>query len=138
MSEHSFTPVLDAAHVRQLSPLTLAFVGDAAYELALRTMIVQDAERTPKDLQQATSHFAKAVTQAKMVEGLQASLTAEETDVFIRGRNSHSHTMAKHATAAEYRAATGLEAVFGYLYLSGQNDRMLALIEEGVNNIEGR
>ena len=123
---------MTAEAAKQLSPLSLAFIGDTAYETALRTMILQECDRTPKDLQKLSSRYAKAETQAVMAERLLDHFNEAEAEIYQRGRNSKSHTVPKHASVAEYRAATGLEAVFGFLYLSGQTERFYELIREGM------
>ncbi len=122
--------------VRTYSPLSLAFIGDGIYELVIRTMIVTKANRGNKDLHLATVKYVKAENQAKMVEILKPSLTQEEADMLRRGRNAKPGSVAKNARIAEYHRATGLEALFGYLYLTGQTDRMLELIKRGVEGLE--
>ena len=122
--------------VRAYSPLSLAFIGDGIYELVIRTMIVTKANRANKDLHLATVQYVKAERQAKMVEILKPSLTQEEADVLRRGRNAKPGSVAKNASLGEYHRATGLEALFGYLYLTGQTDRMLELIKLGVEGLE--
>ncbi|WP_434309235.1 Mini-ribonuclease 3 [Hominifimenecus sp. rT4P-3] len=123
---------LPGGDVRTYSPLTLAFLGDAVYELVIRTKIVEQGSRPPKQLHLATSKLVKAETQSKMAELLAEYLTEEEIMVYRRGRNAHPATTAKHATTGDYRRATGFEALMGYLYLSGQEERMIALIRQGL------
>ncbi len=111
-----------------LSPQSLAFVGDAVYELLLRTRIVQNGSRPAKQLQKESSRLARAGAQAAIYEKLQPFLTEEEKDIARRGRNAHPGTVAKHATVAEYRRATGLEALIGALYLQGNEARIGELL----------
>ena len=119
---------LQEVDLRTYSPLTLAFVGDCIYDLILRTVIVERHNASPNQLHQEKSRLAKASAQAQMAEALQPHLTPEEEAVYRRGRNAKSHTTAKNASVLDYRKATGLEALYGYLYLSGQEERLLALL----------
>ena len=114
------------------SPLTLAYIGDAVYELIIRSCIVTTGNAPVNKLHKKSSQLVKAETQAVMIKGLMDKLTEEEIRIFKRGRNAQSFTKAKNATVADYRMATGFEALVGYLYLSGQSDRMLELIREGM------
>ena len=119
---------LQEVDLRTYSPLTLAFVGDCIYDLILRTVIVERHNASPNQLHREKSRLAKASAQAQMAEALQPHLTPEEAAVYRRGRNAKSHTTAKNASVLDYRKATGLEALYGYLYLSGQEERLLALL----------
>ena len=123
-----YLPRLTAAEARALAPLTLAFIGDAAYELCNRTRLVQEADRNPKELQRRASAFARAPFQSAAMEVLEPLLTEEEAEVYHRGRNAKSQTKAKNASIQDYRRATGFEAVLGYLYLSGNLKRVLELV----------
>lgn len=118
--------------IRTYSPLTLAYIGDAIYDLVIRTVVVERANRPNGDLHHITVKYVNAGAQAKMIEALQDKLTEEEQTVYRRGKNSKPHTMAKNATPADYRKATGFEAVMGYLYLKGETERMLELIRTGI------
>ena len=122
---------LDKITAQTQSPLVLAYIGDAVYELVVRTKVISHAEATVSKLHHRSSQLVKAQTQAASVKLL--SLTQEEERIFKRGRNAKSYTMAKNATMADYRAATGFEALIGYLYLDGQTERMLQLIHEGID-----
>lgn len=121
--------------VRAYSPLTLAFLGDAVYELLIRTMVVTKANTSPNQLNKQSSALAKAATQAEMMHGMMDHLTDEERAVFKRGRNANSATKAKNATVTDYRTATGFEALVGYLYLKGKLTRIIDLLQIG---LEGR
>lgn len=118
--------------VRTYSPLTLAYIGDAVYDLIIRTVVVERANRPANDLHHITVQYVSASAQAKIAEALSESFTEEEQDVFRRGRNSKPHTMAKNASSGDYLKATGFEAVLGYLYLCGRMDRVLWLVETGI------
>ena len=122
--------------VRSYSPLTLAYIGDGVYDLVIRTLVVERANRPPNELHKLTSAYVKAEMQAKMIVALKDELTEEEAQVFKRGRNAKPYTTAKNATRADYHKATGFEAVMGYLYLTGQNQRMLELIRRGLELME--
>lgn len=117
--------------LKTYSPLTLAYVGDDVYDLVVRTVIVKRANRAANELHKAASNLVKAQTQARMAEVLQPLLTQEEEAVYRRGRNAKSGTSAKNASIVDYRKATGLEALFGYLYLDNQFDRVLELMKAG-------
>ena len=121
--------------VRSCPPLTLAYIGDAAYELVIRTMVVEKGNRQANQLHKITTSYVKAQAQAAMIEALEMDLTEEELAVYKRGRNAKSYTSAKNASILDYRKATGLEALIGYLYLSGREERALFLIREGIGRI---
>lgn len=114
--------------VRTYSPLTLAYIGDAIYDLVIRTVVVERANRSAKNLHKTVIRYVNARTQAQMIEVLEAELSKEEAAVYHRGRNAKAYTTAKNASVAEYRMATGLEALFGYLYMNGETDRLLTLV----------
>lgn len=120
---------VDAAN---MSPLTLAFIGDAVYEMAVRTIFVSRGSTSVEKLNRMCSHFAKAPTQALIANRIMDSLTEKEQGVFRRGRNAKAMTKAKNATIIDYRIATGFEALIGYLYLSQQFDRMIEVISNGL------
>ncbi len=124
--------------VRGYSPLTLAYIGDGVYDLVIRTLVVERANRPPNELHRLTSAYVKAEAQAKMIVALKDELTEEEALVFRRGRNAKPYTAAKNATRADYHKATGFEALMGYLYLTGQNTRMLELIRHGLERMEDK
>ena len=118
--------------VRAYSPLTLAYIGDVIYDLVIRSVVVERANRSANDLHKKTTRYVKAETQAKMIQALQEELTEDEAAVYKRGRNAKSYTSAKNATIGDYRKATGFEALMGFLYLTDQTDRMLFLIKRGI------
>ena len=114
--------------VRSFSPLTLAYIGDCVYDLIIRTR----GNRAANLLHRATVKYVKAPAQASVIEALQDDLTEEEQAVYKRGRNAKSHTAAKNASIEDYRKATGLEALVGYLYLTDRFDRVLELTKIGL------
>ncbi|HIV34736.1 MAG TPA: ribonuclease III [Candidatus Blautia intestinigallinarum] len=121
--------------LRTFSPLTLAYIGDGAYEIVIRTVLVKQGNCPVNQLHKKASQLVKAQTQSAMMDILEPLLTEEEYRIYKRGRNAHSPTMAKHASMADYRRATGFEALIGYLYLKEDWERMLDLIRAG---LEGR
>lgn len=120
------------ADIRSYSPLTLAYIGDAVYDLIVRTVVVERANRAASALHKKTSSIVRAKTQSDMIEVLMPKLTEEEAEVYKRGRNAKPHTTAKNASVSDYRRATGFEALVGYLYLTGNFDRVLVLVKEGL------
>lgn len=126
---------LKEVDMKAYSPLTLAYIGDAAYELVIRTMVVEKGNRQASQLHRLTTSYVKAQAQAAMIEALEPELTEEELAIYKRGRNAKSYTSAKNASILDYRKATGLEALIGYLYLSGREERVLFLIKEGIGRM---
>ncbi|MDO5037885.1 MAG: ribonuclease III domain-containing protein [Tissierellia bacterium] len=120
----------------QLPPLVLAFLGDGVFELFIRTYHMGRPAKVHQ-LHQKTAAIVKAQTQAKLVKDLEAMMTGEEAGVFRRGRNAQSKTMAKNASVSDYRYATGFEALLGYLYISGQNQRLKDYFDAIERMIEG-
>lgn len=121
--------------IKTYSPLTLAFIGDCIFDLIIRTVVVERGNRSPQSLHKRKSEIVKAKTQAEMVEELLPMLTPEEESVYRRGRNAKSYTSAKNATIADYRKATGLEALMGYLYLTDHEDRIIELTKNGLEKL---
>lgn len=124
--------------IRTFSPLTLAYIGDAIYDLIIRTIVVERGNRSANNLHKTTIKYVNARVQAKMIDALEEMqvLSEEEVAVYHRGRNAKSYTSAKNASIIEYRKATGLEALCGYLYLQGLQERMLQLIKQALEKIE--
>ena len=122
--------------IRTYSPLTLAFIGDGVFDLIIRTIIVERANRSPHDLHKMKSAVVKAKTQAELGEAIQELLSEEEQSVYRRGRNAKSGTTAKNASVGDYRKATALEALVGYLFLLNQEDRILFLVKAGLEKLE--
>ena len=122
--------------LRSYSPLTLAYIGDAIFELVVRTVLVERKNTQAEKLHKAATKIVKAETQALLIEAVKDDLTEEELAVYKRGRNAKAVTRAKNATMSEYRRATGFEALMGYLYLKGDMERMIELIHLGVEKAE--
>ena len=123
---------LEDQDLRRYSPLTLAYIGDGVYELIIRTILVKKGNCPVNRLHKKASSLVKAGAQSAIMEVIEEKLTPEELSVYRRGRNAHSPTMAKHATMADYRRATGFEALMGYLYLKEDYTRMLTLVRMGI------
>lgn len=122
--------------IRTYSPLALAYIGDAVYDLVIRTVVVERGNTSANKLHHKTVTYVNARIQARMIEALMDELTEEEQTVYKRGRNAKSYTTAKNATVIEYRKATGFEALCGYLYLTGKQERMLTLIKKAIALVE--
>ena len=127
---------LKEINIVDYSPLTLAYIGDGIYEIVIRTMIVDEANRQVNKIHKAAADLVKAKTQSDMILSLYEDLTEDEARVYKRGRNDKAITRAKNASMGDYRRATGFEAVMGYLYLTEQSERMMELIKKGLNNIK--
>ena len=123
---------LEDQDLRSYSPLTLAYIGDGVYELIIRTILVKKGNCPVNRLHKKASSLVNAGAQSAIMEVIEEELTPEELSVYRRGRNAHSPTMAKHATMADYRRATGFEALMGYLYLKEDYTRMLTLVRMGI------
>ena len=120
---------LSEPQARMYSPLTLAFLGDAVYSLLVRNMLSLAANKPTGKLHKESIYYVNAAFQAQMVKELLPSLTEDEVAVFKRGRNAHSSHSPKNQSDADYRYATGLEALYGYLYLCGNTERIKELFE---------
>ena len=126
---------IEGKDIRSFSPLTLAYIGDAVYEIVIRTIIVEKGNAPVNKLHHKASSLVKAVAQKEAMEKILPLLTKEEEAVYKRGRNAKSYTSAKNASVIDYRIATGFEALMGFLYLTGRNERMLELVKIAVNNL---
>lgn len=107
-----------------LSSLGLAHLGDSVFEVMVRSWLILQGKAKAKDLHRATVQYVAAPAQARLLQHILPLLTQEETDVFRRGRNTAPHSIPKAASRGDYQAATGLEALFGWLYLQGRTDRL--------------
>ncbi len=109
---------------KQLSPQTLAFVGDTVYDLLVRGYLASTAQRPVGELNRQKVKLVNCEAQAEAVKKLTPSLTEEEIDIYRRGRNAFTKNTPKNSSVADYHSATGLEALFGFLYLKGDIDRI--------------
>lgn len=112
-----------------LSTLGLAHLGDGVFEVMVRSWLILHGKAKAKDLHRATVRYVAAPAQAARLERILPLLTQEEAEVFRRGRNTAPHSVPKAASRGEYQAATGLEALFGWLYLQGRTERLNQLFE---------
>lgn len=126
--EHMNLPHRD---IRSYSPLALAYIGDAVYDLLIRTEIVAKGNWQVNKYHRQVSEIVKAQAQSQLIQSLMEELTEEERDVYHRGRNANSYTKAKNASMGDYHRATGFEALIGYLYLTEQYARIAELIRLG-------
>lgn len=115
-----------------LSPLVLAYIGDAVYELVIRTKSVSFGNRSVNILHRDSTKFVKASTQAILGKLIKDELNDEELAVYKRGRNAKSHSMAKNASMSDYRYATAFEALLGYIYLNKDIERLMYLVEKAI------
>lgn len=120
---------LTQKEILELNPLVLAFVGDSVQQLMVRTKLSCTSTAKAGELHKLQSAQIKASAQAKYMDDIMATLSEDEIAVFKRARNTHMNTMAKHASVADYKKASGFEAVIGYLYLLGKNERLEQLFD---------
>ena len=121
---------LEKKDPRTLPGLTLAYLGDCVYELVIRSMLVESGITHVSELNKAAVSYVRAGAQAELMQKIEPLLDEDEKAVYHRGRNAKSASIPKNASVAEYRAATGFEALIGYLYLSGRHDRILELVSQ--------
>lgn len=134
--ENYFEVALTEDELRAISAVGLAHLGDAVYEILVRTWLCAHGKATGKGLHRATIELVRAEAQAVRVEAILPLLTEEEAAVFRRGRNANVNTIPHHASRAQYAAATGLEALMGWLYLRGDKARANELFCE-MMKVEG-
>ena len=121
--ENFFEMNMTKAQIDAISNLGLAHMGDCVYEMLVRAYLCAEGNKTVAQLHKQTISMVKATYQAAFVDKMLPLLTEEEMTYYRRGKNSHVHAVPKSATPAQYAKATGLEAMFGYLFLSGQKER---------------
>jgi ribonuclease-3 family protein len=124
--------------LKTYSPLTLAYIGDAVFEIIIRTLIVEKGQRAANTLHKHTTKIVCAQTQAQMIEAVYDDLSDEEQDIYRRGKNTKIHSSAKNASLSDYRKATGFEALCGYLFLKNDTARITYLVRTALEkaNIE--
>lgn len=131
---YGFFPKMDVKDVNKISILGLAHVGDGVYELLVRSKLCQSGHTALLDLHKSTVKMVKASAQAAAAEKLLDILDGDELAIYKRGRNAHVHTVPKNADIGQYHAATGLEALFGWLYLQGKLERINRLFDVIMEN----
>ena len=139
--EESLTCILESFNIAlseptQYSPLVLAYIGDAVYEMIIRTVIISRGNKPVKKLHTQATHYVSAAGQAEISRHIKDMLSDEEYTVFKRGRNSNLHSSAKNATVSDYRHATGFEALIGFLYIKGKYKRAVELVRAGCRSLE--
>ncbi|KRN22968.1 Mini-ribonuclease 3 [Lacticaseibacillus camelliae] len=127
-----------SADAKQLNGIALAYLGDAVWEVYVRQHLLDRGLVRPNQLQKAAKSFVSAKAQAKLIDGMEAQSLLSETewDYYKRGRNAKSYTHAKHTDVVTYRISTGFEALFGYLKLTGQADRIEQLAVWCIDYVE--
>lgn len=114
--------------INTLSPLTLAFIGDSVYEMFVRTKILSMGNRPANELHKIAVGYVKAKAQATAAHKILETLSDAELEIYKRGRNTNIHTVPKNADMADYRHATALEALIGYLYIKGEEERLSEIL----------
>ncbi|EOS80359.1 hypothetical protein C817_01851 [Dorea sp. 5-2] len=122
--------------IREYSPLALAYIGDAVYDLVIRSLVLNEGNRQVQKMHKQTSSIVQASAQARVVTAINDLLSEEEHAVYKRGRNAKSMSPAKNQSVSDYHKATGFEALVGYLYLKKEWKRMLELIKAGLAALE--
>lgn len=115
--------------INLISPLVWAYVGDAVYELYIRSHLVNTTKLNPHKLHIESIKYVKAGAQSKILENIMPNLTEEEKDIVRRGRNVQNHHLPKNANVTEYMYSTAFEALIGYLYLTKQKDRLYDILK---------
>lgn len=128
--------VLTTKQARELNPLVLAYIGDSVHMLFVRSKFALNSNHKANMLHNIVSKEVKASAQASLMDTIMPLLTEEESDIFRRARNSHTNNIAKNATVADYKKASGFEALVGYLYVTGQHERLLSLLGSISDNKE--
>lgn len=118
--------------IRTYSPLTLAYIGDAIFEMIIRTLIVENGQRAAQTLHKHTTKIVCAPTQAAIAEAVYDNLTEKEQDIYRRGKNTKINSSAKNSSLSDYRKATGFEALCGYLFLNNETKRITEIVKLGI------
>jgi ribonuclease-3 family protein len=128
--------LMEADEAKQMQPAVLAFVGDAVFNLFIRERLVMNQKGTSHRFHIMATDYVKAASQSRISKALLDTLTEEEAYIFRRGRNAKSTTIPKNADVQDYKYATALEALLGYLYLTGRSERLNLLMEKAAIIIE--
>jgi ribonuclease-3 family protein len=124
---------LTEEQLRTYSPLSFAYIGDVVYELVIRTMIVSRGNMNSNRYHHEAIRYVNASAQKDLMEAILPSLSEEEMKIYRRGQNAKPATTAKNQSRRDYHIATGFETLMGYLYLAGRTDRILELIQDGID-----
>ncbi len=128
---------IDDKQINEINPQSLAFVGDAVYTLFVRSYFCEHDKVKSRVLHKKVIDFVKATAQSQALDIIMDTLTEYEKDIVRRARNTKVNSMAKHAKMIEYKKSTGFEALLGYLYLTGQNDRLNQILHQAVQGFGG-
>jgi ribonuclease-3 family protein len=126
--------MINKNEINQMSPLVWAYMGDAVYEKFIREYVIKQGLCKNGALHKKSIKFVSATGQAGIIKKLESNLTEEEKNIVRRGRNSNPHSTAKNADVIDYKYATGLEALIGYLYLIGEIERLEEILNKCVEN----
>lgn len=129
-------PKSDSLNPGNFSPLVLAYIGDAIYEVFVRTVVISEGNASVNKLHRKSIGYVKAKSQSDTLRELNETLTTEEQNVARRGRNAKSGTIPKNADLSEYKHATGFECLIGYLYLKKDFDRLLFILKSAIANVK--
>ena len=124
---------MEEIDVNQMSPLVWAYIGDSVYEQYIRDYLVTNTKYKPHKLHVEATKFVKAAAQAKILELLEKDLTEDEKEIVRRARNTKNHHLPKNSNVQEYMYATAFEGLIGYLYLSGQTERLNEILNKCIN-----
>ncbi len=130
-------PYLKGQDAKMFSPLALAYIGDSVYEVYVRSKVLEGGNTPVNKLHKTSTGYVSARAQSKIIHALESQLSPEELAVYKRGRNAHSNTSAKNADIVDYRHATGFEALIGYLFISGDFERLNEIIELSFGIVKG-
>ncbi|MBQ7706700.1 MAG: hypothetical protein IJT72_02835 [Lachnospiraceae bacterium] len=122
--------IKEEVNAYQYSPLSLAYLGDSVLDLMVKSYFVVNVNKQTYKYHKDVTHIVNAVNQSAFVDLIMDELSEDELDIYKRGRNANAHSKAKNATRSEYRKATGLEALLGYLYLRKEQDRLEYLVNK--------
>lgn len=126
--------IYEELEVNKMSPLVWAYIGDSVFEMYIREKMIEKGIPNNTKLHKNTTMYVKASAQSKMIEKLKEILTEEEIAIVKRARNADSNTIPKNSSVIEYKNATSLEGLLGYLFLIGKNDRLLYILDYIYNN----
>lgn len=127
---------LQSNDIKTYSPLVLAYMGDCIFDLIIRTVLISHGNRQTNKIHRESSRLVNAASQAALIEAIEDTLTEEEHAIYKRGKNANPHTIPKNADISDYKKATGLEALMGYLYLKGDLQRAIWLVKLGFDRLQ--
>lgn len=138
MIENTFDKILDQfnfseSDINNMAPLVLAYIGDAVYEVFIRTFLISEGNIPVHKLHKRSIGYVKAKAQSDIIHRIMEKLNPDELDVVRRGRNAKSGTIPKNADVNEYKYATGFESLIGYLYLKRDNDRLMEILKMAIS-----